>query len=632
MVVQRVRGALEGRTPGEIAQFLPPKMVRLEQVIVKIPSARRRAAESPKVPPTLDQVARPVGAVEFRRAYSAAYERDAEVTQLAERLRGRTGSVLLVGEDGVGKTTLIVNAVRAIERERTTSDEDTAARQRHRYWQTTGSRLIAGMQYLGQWQERCEQIIDELSEIDGLLCIDSLAELIRQGGRDPSAGIAAFFLPYLQSGQLRMVAEATPAELEACRRLLPALLQVFDTIRVDELPLVKARSAVNRAAAIMARDARLEIDDLAADAVVRLYRRFVPYRPLPGAGTGFLRRLLDRTAQNRTGRVDVGVVVDQFTRETGLPELFLDDDVPLEFDDVCGELQKQVIGQDEACHAVARLISTFKAGLNDPRRPLGSLLFCGPTGVGKTQLAKTLADYLFGHGDAAGRLVRLDMSEYSAPWAAERLIAKPDGTPSDFVSRVRVQPFAVVLLDEIEKACPEAFDMLLGLLDEGRLTDRYGRTTWFRTAVVIMTSNLGSARGQSIGFSDGSADNYQREVREFFRPEFFNRLDGLVTFRPLGRDVCLAITRKELNDLSRREGIARRGLRLQFAEGLVEWLAEEGFDIRYGARPLQRTIEHRVVAPLSRFLADNPTVQDQSLLVEQKQEAHGKYVAHVRMS
>jgi ATP-dependent Clp protease ATP-binding subunit ClpC len=285
------------------------------------------------------------------------------------------------------------------------------------------------------------------------------------------------------------------------------------------------------------------------DALVRLFRRFVPYQPLPGSATGLLRRLCDRTVQRRRRQIDVAGVVDQFTRETGLPELFLDDNLPLKLDDVCRELQEEVIGQDEACLTVARIISTFKAGLNDPRRPLGTLLFFGPTGVGKTQLAKTTGDYLFGHGEASGRLVRLDMSEYSAPWAAERLILKPDGTPSDFISRVRNQPFVVVLLDEIEKASFEVFDMLLGLLDEGRLTDRYGRTTWFRTAVVIMTSNLGSSRGQSIGFSDASGDAYQREVREFFRPEFFNRLDGLVTFRPLSRDVCLSITRKELNGL-----------------------------------------------------------------------------------
>ncbi|NUQ60996.1 MAG: ATP-dependent Clp protease ATP-binding subunit [Pirellulales bacterium] len=616
-VVERVRSALEGRAPNQIAPLLPPKAVRLDQIIVRIPSARRRAADSRELPPTLDQVARPVGAAEFRKAYSAAYEREAEVTQLAERLRARTGSILLIGEDGVGKTTLLVNAVRAIERERGARDDENAAeRPRHRFWHTTGSRLIAGMQYLGQWQERCEQVVGELAEIDGVLCVDSLADLVRQGGSDPRAGIAAFFLPYLESGQLRLVAEATPAELEACRRLLPGLLEVLQFVRVDELLPSKARSAVNRAASIMAQDSHLEIDQPAADAVVRLFRRFVPYRPLPGAGTAFLRRLFNRKVQRREGRVGVESVVVQFVRETGLPEMFLDDSLPLELDAVCRELQKQVIGQEDACLAVARIISTFKAGLNDPRRPLGSLLFCGPTGVGKTQLAKTLSDYLFGHGDVSNRLVRLDMSEYSAPWAAERLITKPDGTPSDFVSRVRGRPFVVVLLDEIEKACPEVFDMLLGLLDEGRLTDRYGRTTWFRTAVVIMTSNLGSARGQSIGFSDASLDSYQREVRDFFRPEFFNRLDGLVTFRPLGREVCLAIVRKELGDLGRREGIAGRGLELQFAGPLVERLVEEGFDVRYGARPLQRTIEHRVVGPLSRYLAADPAVRNRTVVLD----------------
>lgn len=631
MVVERVRSALEGHTPKQIAQFLPPKAIRLEQVLIKVPSARRRAEAAQQAPPTLDQIAQPVGAPGFRRAYSAAYERDAEVTQLAARLRARSGSVLLVGEEGVGRTTLLVNAVRAIERQRPSQDEEDSHRTaKHRFWHTTASCLVAGMRYLGQWQERCEHVIDELAEIDGVLCVDSLVDLIRQGGGDPTAGIAAFFLPYLESGRLRIVAEATPAELEACRRLLPGLVHAFELVQVEELPLPKARSAVKQAASVLAQDARLEIEEQVPDTLVRLFRRFVPYQPLPGSATGLLRRLVDRAVQQRRRRIDVDRVVEQFTRQTGLPELFLDDNLPLQFDDVCRELQKQVIGQDDACLTVARLISTFKAGLNDPRRPLGTLLFCGPTGVGKTQLAKTAGDYLFGHGDASGRLVRLDMSEYSAPWAAERLILKPDGTPSDFVSRVRNQPFVVVLFDEIEKACFEVFDMLLGLLDEGRLTDRYGRTTWFRTAVVIMTSNLGSNREQSVGFSEASGDAYQREVRDFFRPEFFNRLDGLVTFRPLSREVCLAITRKELSELGRREGIAKRRLQLEFAEPLVEQLVDEGFDARYGARPLQRAIEKRVVGPLSRLLAANPAVRDCRLVVEAESGDGGGVRVQVR--
>jgi ATP-dependent Clp protease ATP-binding subunit ClpC len=472
------------------------------------------------------------------------------------------------------------------------------------------------MRYLGQWQERCEEVIEELSSVAGVLCVEGLIDLVRLGGGDPTASVAAFLLPYLQSGQLRVVAEATPSELDACRRLLPGFPQAFETVRVEELRDAAAAAALEEVASSGSRHMGLELDEGAANAALRLFRRFMPYHPLPGRAGEFLRRLFDREKQSGQSRVDTDQVVERFLCETGLPELFLDDELPLPFDDVLAALREDVIGQDDACRTVARLVCTLKTGLNDPRRPVGALLFCGPTGVGKTQLAKTLSQYLFGHGDHADRLVRLDMSEYSAGAAAERLVTKADGTPSDFIGRVRRQPFVVVLFDEIEKAAPEVFDMLLGLLDEGRLTDRYGRTTWFRTAIVVMTSNLGTSRNESIGFVDSSRETYQREVRAFFRPEFFNRLDGIVTFSPLDRRTCAAVTRKELTDLTRREGFVKRRLQLRFSDSLVDHLVAEGFHPSYGARPLQRAVERHVVSRVSRYLVKNPQLRAGTLEID----------------
>jgi ATP-dependent Clp protease ATP-binding subunit ClpA len=302
-------------------------------------------------------------------------------------------------------------------------------------------------------------------------------------------------------------------------------------------------------------------------------------------------------------------VIGQFLEQTGLPELLLRDEAPLAADELECEFRGRIIGQPEACRTMAQLVATFKAGLDDPGRPIGTLLFCGPTGVGKTELAKVVSGYLFGHGRDTDRLVRLDMSEYSAPWNAERLITKEDGTPSDFLARVRQQPFVVVLLDEIEKAASKVFDVLLGLLDEGRLTDRFGRTTDFRSAIVVMTSNLGSSSQRSIGFSPDLADAYEAEVRAFFRPEFFNRLDAVVTFRPLDAETCLAITRKELGEIALREGFQKANLRLSYSERLVEHLTKEGFDPRYGARPLQRVLEMRVVSAVSRHLVRFPELR-----------------------
>ncbi len=348
----------------------------------------------------------------------------------------------------------------------------------------------------------------------------------------------------------------------------------------------------------------MTVGEFVADRLFQLFRRFMPYRPLPGGAVRFLKNLFDRARTDGLEDLAMTAVLGQFTKETGLPLSLLCDDQALDVEALHRHLNEEVIGQSAACGVVTDVIARFKTGLNDPGRPLAALLFCGPTGVGKTQLAKSTSEYLFGHGDKADRLVRLDMSEYSSPYAAERLLTGSDGSVSEFLSRVRQQPFCVVLLDEIEKASAEVYDMLLGLLDEGRLTDRFGRTTTFRNALLIMTSNLGATRGSSVGLQPQTVPSYEREVREFFRPEFFNRLDQIVVFHPLGESDCRAIIRKELDEVPRRAGCEKRGLSVQFHDTVVEYLLQIGFDPQLGARPLQRAIEESVVAALARQLAD----------------------------
>ncbi len=655
MIVERVHQELAGRTPQDLSQLLPPGNPQIDKVLVHVRSRRRAAAAEPCPLAVLPSIAQEMAVAGSRKSCSAAFRRDAEIAALADRLYHRTASLLLVGEDGVGKTTLLVSAVRSAQRMPEPKRAGSSGRCQPRFWHTAAARLIAGMRYLGQWQERCEQVIDELSRIGGVLCVENMIELVRTGGTDPSAGIAAFLLPYLQSGQLRLVTEATPAELDACRRLLPGFAQAFEVVRVEELTGLAAQETLDEIARAAARDARVDVEDGVSRTVLQLYRRFMPYYPLPGRAGMFLRQLADEARQQKRDRVESAHAVQRFVRQTGLAQRLLDDNCPLPLDHVFQALRQQVIGQDDACRAAARLVCTFKAGLNDPRRPIGSLLFCGPTGVGKTQLAKTLADYLFGHarqilpdrdqnlpqpggtqanggiriGTQTDRLLRLDMSEYSAPWASQRLVTRSDGMPSDFIARMRRQPLAVVLLDEIEKAAPEVFDMLLGLLDEGRLTDRYGRTTWFRTAIVIMTSNLGASNAKAIGFGDEPSCVYERAVRLFFRPEFFNRIDSVVAFSPLNRTTCTQVVRKELNELAGREGVVQRGLTLRFEESLVAHLVAEGFDPQYGARPLQRTIEQKVVSRLARFLIENRTIRGGCLEIDCSQETNEIRVRHL---
>jgi ATP-dependent Clp protease ATP-binding subunit ClpC len=600
---------LEGLTPKELARYLALPHAELADVVVRIPR-ETATVERLEAPPTLGRVAEPLGERAVRKQFARAWERDAESALLVRKLHRERASVLLVGEPGVGKTTLLVEAVREVEKR--LADEAKAegkAAQPRRFWQTAAGRIIAGMKYLGQWEERVEFLIGELGEIEGVLCVDRLLDLVRTGGIGPADSIASFLVPYLTRGELRMVAEATPSELDACRRLLPGLADVFQIIAVEPFDRAKALAVLDRQMETSKSNLRVAVTPGVSDRVVQLFRRFMPNSVFPGQAAGFTRELIDRGSRESWPEVTPAHAVAHFMARTGLPELFLRDEITLDREAVLNWFRGHVIDQPEACDAAANVVLTFKAGLNDPHRPLGVLLFCGPTGVGKTEMAHALGRYFFGAGAQPDgkRLVRLDMSEYAGFDAVERLIGPPHGEPSELIRKLRQQPFTVLLFDEIEKASPEVFDVLLGVIDEGRLTDRFGRVTNFRSALIVMTSNLGADRQATFGFDVAARPRYRDEALAFFRPEFFNRLDGVVTFHPLGPETIRAITRKELAAIADREGLSRRGLTIRWSDRLVEHLANVGFDARYGARPLQRTVERTVVAALAKWLLDRPT-------------------------
>ena len=614
LVRRYVLQKLEGLTPEEVSRFLPPVSVELADLPVRVPRDVSAHAQAPNLPPTLKLVAEPVGERAVRKGFARAWGREAEVTALVHKLTREKANVLLVGEPGVGKTTLLVDAVKAAEKVADEADDvDGPPKTKRRFWLTSGGRLVAGMKYLGQWEERVEKVIEELGEIGGVLCVDRLLDLIRRGGQGPTDGIAAFLLPYLARGEVRAVGEATPAELDACRRLLPGLADLFQIVRVEPFDRTQAVAVIDKQLATAAAGHQVEVARGTGERVVRLHRRFLPYAAFPGPASAFARELVDAAVRDGTRQVDPAGVVDRFRRRTGLPELFLRDEITLARPDVLGWFRARVIDQPEACAAAADTVMTVKAGLNDPARPPAVLLFCGPTGVGKTHMAQALADYFFGHGEGAKkpgehpRLHRFDMSEYGGFDAAYRLFGPPTGDPGELVNRVRRQPFSVLLLDEVEKAAAPVFDALMGVFDEGRLTDQYGRVTNFRSTVIVMTSNLGAGSGASIGFAGGPAGPaYRAAAMKFFRPEFFNRLDAVVTFDPLGPAAVRAIARRELDAINKRDGIAAAGVTLEWADELVDRLAEVGFDARYGARPLQRAVERLVVAELAKWLLANP--------------------------
>ena len=622
LVTTYTQESLKHSTPQQLRRYLSPKSIQLDELAVRGGKPAVTTLTSPGLQ-NLNLVATPLGSDDMRRSFSRAFGRERFVSELVQLLQRERANVLLVGESGVGKTSLLVDAVRIVERElrANVKDDEPAPTSTHqpRFWTSSAARLIAGMKYLGQWEERCERVIEELARIDGVLAFEDLLELLHTGGATATNSVASFFQPFMERAEMRIVSETTPAGLDACRRLLPGFVDAFRILRVPDFTEPEALSALHAYCTNIERNSPVRMQSEARSVIYRLFRRFLPYEAFPGKTVIFTTGLYERAKADHLTELTSDRVISAFVKATGLPELFLRDEVSLEEQDLQAFFEHEVMGQPEACHAATSAVLTFKAGLNDPARPISVLLFTGPTGVGKTELSRSLARFLFGAAEDSERFVRLDMSEYSLPGSAERLIAGPSGEPSEFINQMRRQPFAVVLFDEIEKADEGVFDLLLSVFDEGRLTDRFGRTTSFQSAVIVMTSNLGAVVSETPGFgaSDEIASStYHRAAQIFFRPEFYNRIDRVLSFNALDTANVRRIAIKELNALNTREGMVKRNIKLGWTDHLVDHVVQAGFDSRLGARPLQRVIEKDIVTALAIYLNDNPHMRDTQITVD----------------
>jgi ATP-dependent Clp protease ATP-binding subunit ClpC len=523
-----------------------------------------------------------------------AYELETTVAAIADALTApRPQSVLLIGPSGVGKTA----AFRELVYHRTDLQLGSTP-----FYQTSGARIVAGQCGFGMWQERCTDLVREAAKKRAVLHIGNLVELMEVGKSEHNrTGIAGFLRPAIARGELLCVAECTPEQLPMIEREDPQLVDAFRQLKVEEPDAVRGRAILERFASDWRRDGR-QLTPAALDAIDRLHRRYATYSAFPGRPIRFLLNL--RKDGNRGTTVHEADVLTAFTRETGLPRVLLDPAVPLDVGQTQTWFGQRVIGQPEAVELVTDLLATVKAGLTRPNRPIASLLFVGPTGVGKTEMAKALAEFLFGSKD---RLTRFDMSEYADPIAVRRLAGSAFGGEGLLTAKVREQPFCVLLLDEFEKAHPSFFDLLLQALGEARLTDAGGRLADFRNAVIVLTSNLGAESFQAgaPGFGTGGADadgakrHFVREAEKFLRPELFNRLDRLVPFAPLDQSTIQHIARREWDKVLARDGVRFRGVKVAAADGVVPHLAARGFDPRYGARPLKRAIERELLAPVA---------------------------------
>ncbi len=634
--IARVAAARE-LSAAEYLTLLPPASQRLERLRVEVADgsdaeggreARAKKQKKRDAARLLEEIGTPLGQAAGRpkgkkRARARPPKlvgRDRELGTLESLLTGRQRlSVVVIGRELVGKSALL----------------EAALGRRGNVYVTSGARLLAGQSFFGQWQERAHEVMKAAELLDAVLYFDNLADLFSTRGS--SEDVAGVMRPYLERRRLRVVGELAPEAADAAAlshvgffsQLHPLKLEALDA--ATTLRLLEARAERRRRRS----GKRPGLTGEAIAAVVELAERYLPYRAFPGKAV----RLYEELLVARAGDVDAGgepqpvgaaQVYEAVSQETGIPAFLLRDDSPLKLEAIVEALSRRIVGQRPAVRRVAETLCAVKARLQPAGRPLAVFLFIGPTGVGKTELARTLARFLFGDPE---RLLRFDMSEYSDPWAAERLIRGTDREEGLLTRKVRRQPFSVLLLDEIEKADGAVFDLLLQVMGEARLTDAKGRTAYFHNAILIMTSNLGAAhRRKRPGFASGdgkdaSEDYYREKVEKHFRPEFVNRLDRVVAFEALSAGEVREIAGLAVRRLAERHGLRDRGIDLDVAAEVLDRLAGEAYDPAYGARRLHRHLERRLVAPAGRLLARLGTDAEGSVLEVRPRSGEGRAMA-----
>jgi len=569
--------------------------------------------------PTLEKLAELYPSQKNSRRRNAfpdiAWEMDGPVNQVIEKLVVQHANVLLVGQSGTGKSAVLRQAIRKIH------TEARREKRKRTFWHILPQRITASSKYLGEWQETVEDLIRELKWTNGILWVEDLLQLLLTGGYGAEDSVAAFLQSYLRQGDLQMVGEATPVQLDRLRQLLPGFAELFQVVEIPEMEEKKVFSILDKFSAFIQQTRDITIPGESQQLAFRLLKRYYPYQQFPGKGIKFLAQCVHEARVSGEKAVGKEAILSQFTQQTGLPEIFLRDDLLLDQQELRDYFNSRIIGQEEAVEQLCSIVKIFKAGLNNPQKPITTLLFAGPTGVGKTASAQALADYFFGKGQRKKPLVRIDMSEFQSPGEITRLIGAGQEV-GPLVKEIRERPFAVLLLDEVEKAHPSVYDALLTMLDEGILVDSAGRVTDFRNTIIILTTNLGVQNQKSIGFGEERSPDrrFFSAVEKHFRPEFVNRLDRTILFKTLGVQDIRKIAEKELRDLEHREGIAKFKIRLQYSPALLDRLVRVGFDERYGARPLQRAIDDHIVHPLSRWLVKNRAPRERTLLLDFAEE------------
>lgn len=506
-------------------------------------------------------------------------------------------SVIVSGETRSGKTSFLKLLARRLEKSG------------WRVFQASAAEIMAGQKYIGEIEGRVRQLVTELNaEKQVAWYCGDLLHLAGSGTHQgQSASIFDQIYSALTSGRLVVFSEMDTGGLARMLQYYPSVARACEICRLQAMSESDARALLQQVASDLTRDAGLKLETDVVATLFRLAQQYLGADYLPGNALDLLNRAVARASAAGERALSPGTLVATLSQVTGLPASILDDKQKIDLRAARAFVSSRIIGQPEAVDAVVSRIAMLKAGLTDPSRPIGVFLFAGPTGTGKTELARTLAEYLFGAPD---RLVRLDMSEFQTPDSLVKIIGERGSVAGSLAEAVRRQPFCVLLLDEFEKAHPNVWDLFLQVFDAGRLTDANGRVVDFRHAIVIMTSNLGATSHQTagIGFLARSTaygeDQVMKAIDRVFRPEFVNRIDRIIVFQPLSRDVMREILRKELNHVLRRRGFQRSEWAVEWESSAIEFLLDKGFSPDMGARPLKRAIDDHLLAPLAATLVE----------------------------
>ena len=607
-----------------------------------------------------------------------------EIERVMQVLSRRTkNNPVLIGEPGVGKTAIVEGLAQRI----VAGEVPETLAGKHLYTLDLGA-LVAGSRYRGDFEERLKKVLKEITTRgDIILFIDEIHTLVGAGAAEGAIDAASILKPMLARGELQTIGATTIDEYRKHLEKDAALERRFQPVKVEEPTPEHAVEILKGLRDRYEAHHRVTITDDALLAAVEYADRYISDRYLPDKAIDLIdeagsrlrirsmttppdlqdldaeiataraakeaaidaqdfekaaglrddeRRLLEQRERRETEwrsegldtvlTVDEDVIADVLSNWTGIPIVKLTQEESERLLHMEDELHKRVIGQEQSISAVSKAIRRTRAGLKDPKRPSGSFIFLGPSGVGKTELAKTLAEYLFGNEDA---LIHLDMSEYMEKHTVSRLIGSPPGyvgydEGGQLTEQVRRKPFSVVLFDEVEKAHPDVFNTLLQILEDGRLTDAQGRTVDFKNTILIMTSNLGTKNltSPAVGFIKSDDESmYEKmkrqvddELKKHFRPEFLNRIDDTIVFHPLTIEEVTRIVDLLMNRVKKQMGV--KGLDLELTDRLKRWLAEKGYDPQLGARPLRRTIQRELEDVLSERLLTGEFHADQLIVAD----------------